>query len=149
MTQHSAELCVSIQKPNLTWSYIIQGVAEAPADSTLHTFTVRARESYEDYYTLSLDGLVTNLGENLLDSLSCSLEVPQQYQAIVNRCFDIMIADNPEAPIKAKDKAQNSQVSLRVRLAPLRPFVALCNLVITRATGGRWRFDVKLDIMIA
>jgi hypothetical protein len=146
MTQHSAELCVSIQKPNLTWSYIIQGVAEAPADSTLHTFTVRARESYEDFYTLSLDGLVTNLGENLLDSLSCSLEVPQQYQAIVNRCFDIMIADNPEATSKGKEKTNSGkEVSLRVRLAPLRPFVALCNLVITRATGGRWRFDVKLE----
>jgi hypothetical protein len=27
-------------KPNLSWSYRIQGVAEAPADPTLHTFTV-------------------------------------------------------------------------------------------------------------
>jgi len=147
MTQHSAELCVSVVKPNLTWSYLIQGVAEAPTDSTLHTFTVQARESLETYYTLTLDGLVANLGENLAESLSCQLEVPQQYQAIVNICFDIQIAENPDADKKAKEKLQGSgkEVSLRVRFAPLRPFVALCNLVITRATGGRWRYDVKLE----
>merc|ERR1719229_1914927 len=40
---------------------------------------------------------------------------------------------------------ERQQVSLRVRLAPLRPFVALCNLLIKQATGGRWRFDLKLE----
>jgi hypothetical protein len=145
MTQHSAELCVSVVKPNLTWSYIIQGVAEAPTDSTLHTFTVQARESLETYYSLNLDGLVTNMGENLMDTLSCQLEVPQQHQAIVNRCFDIQIAENPDAPSRAKQQVTGKEVSLRVNFAPLRPFVALCNLVISRASGGRWRFDVKLE----
>ena len=29
-----------VMKPNLSWSYRIQGVAEAPADPTLHTFGV-------------------------------------------------------------------------------------------------------------
>jgi hypothetical protein len=142
MTQHSAEICVSVVKPNLTWSYLIQGVAEAPTDSTLHTFTVQARDSLETFYTLNLDGLVVNPGEVVTESLSCQLEVPQQYQALVNRCFDIGIAENPDAAHRPKDK---HQVSLRVHLAPLRPFVALCNLVITRASGGRWRFDVKLE----
>jgi len=144
MTQNTAELCVSVVKPNLTWSYHIQGVAEAPTDSTLHTFSVKARESLDTCYTLNLDGLVANLGENLVETLSCQLEVPQQHQAIVNTCYDIHIADNPDAAQKAKDK-QTKEVSLRVRFAPLRPFVALCNLVITRASGGRWRYDVKLE----
>jgi hypothetical protein len=83
-----------------------------------------------------------NLGEVYTESLSCQLEVPPQYQALVNRCFDISIAENPDPSQRPKEK---QQVSLRVRLAPLRPFVALCNLVITRAGGGRWRFDVKLE----
>jgi len=142
MTQHSAEICVSVVKPNLTWSYLIQGVAEAPTDSTLHTFTVQARDSLETYYTLNLDGLVVSPGEVYTESLSCQLEVPPQYQALVNRCFDISIGENPDPSQRPKDK---QQISLRVRLAPLRPFVALCNLVITRASGGRWRFDVKLE----
>jgi len=142
MTQHSAELCVSVVKPNLTWKYSIQGVAEAPTDSTLHTFTVQARDSLETYYNLNLDGLVVNPGEVCSESLSCHLEVPSQYQALVNRCFDISIAENPDPSQRPKEK---TQVSLRVRLAPLRPFVALCNLVITRQAGGRWRFDVKLE----
>merc|ERR1712232_477164 len=88
-------------------------------------FTVQARESLETFYTMNLIGL----------------EVPQQYQALVNRCFDIQIADHPSSG----ERKEKQQVSLRVRFAPLRPFVSLCNLVITRASGGRWRFDVKLE----
>ena len=34
------QLEAQVMKPNLSWSYRIQGVAEAPADPTLHTFTV-------------------------------------------------------------------------------------------------------------
>merc|ERR1719456_11444 len=104
MTQHSAELCVSVVKPNLTWSYHISGVAEAPTDSTLHTFTVQARDSLETYYTLNLDGLVVNPGEVYTESLSCNLEVPTQYQALVSRCFDISIAEHPDPAHRPKDK---------------------------------------------
>lgn len=142
MTQHSAELMVSILKPNLTWSYHITGVAEAPADSTLHSFTVQARESLQTYYLLNLAGLDAAPGTRPGDQLSCHLDVPQQHQAIVGKCFDIVIENSPDMDQRPKEK---NQVSLKVNFSPLRPFVAMCNLVITRASGGRWRFDVKLE----
>jgi len=142
MTQHGADLMVSVVKPPLTWNYEVQGVAEAPADSTLHNFTVQAREVLETYYTLNLLGLDTAPGNRLGDQLSCSLDVPQQHQAIVSKCFEYSLEPHPDPAQRPSDR---SQVSLKVRFAPLRPFVALCNLVITRASGGRWRFDLKLE----
>jgi len=142
MTQHSAELAISVLKPSLTWTYQITGVAEAPADSTLHSFTVQARESLQTYYLLNLAGLDAGPPGRLGDQLSCHLDVPQQHQAIVSKCFEISIENSPEPDQRPKE---NSQVSLKVNFAPLRPFVAMCNLVITRASGGRWRFDVKLE----
>jgi len=36
-------------------------------------------------------------------------------------------------------------VSLLVKFAPLRPFTAMCNVVVTRSSGGRWRFDLSLE----
>merc|ERR1719253_2452854 len=57
MAQHSADIIISTQKPPLQWVYRVTGVAEAPHDPTLHTFTVRARESLETYYPLTLVGL--------------------------------------------------------------------------------------------
>lgn len=141
MTQHSAELIVSVAKPKLTWTYEIQGVAEAPADSTLHTFTVQAREVLETYYFLNLIGLDTSPDDSA-DVLSCQLEIPPQHQALVSKCFDISLGADPNATSRHTDKAQ---VSLKVHFAPLRPFVAMCNLVITRSSGGRWRFDLKLE----
>lgn len=154
MTQHSAEVHISVPKPNLTWTYQIQGVAEAPADSTLHTFAVQARESLETYYFMNLIGLDTSPADRQGDSLSCKLEVPLQYQALVSKCFDIELATQiPESALEeayarvgpGAASGDKSQVGLKVHFAPLRPFVALCNLVVTRASGGRWRFDLKLE----
>jgi len=142
MTQHSADLIVSVAKPNLTWTYQIQGVAEAPVDSTLHTFTVQAREVLETYYSLNLIGLDTSPDDQDSDTLSCQLEVQPQHQALVSKCFDISLGTDPNATSRHTEMAQ---VSLKVRFAPLRPFVAMCNLVITRSSGGRWRFDLKLE----
>jgi len=142
MTQHSAEIAVSVVKPNLTWTYSIQGVAEAPTDSMLHTFSIQARELLETTYNLTLIGLDTTSSSQQMDLLTCQIEVPQQFQSLVNRCFEINLEDPEEAAANRKDK---QQVGLKVRFSPLRPFVALCNLVITRASGGRWRFDLKLE----
>lgn len=142
MTQHASELMVSVVKPQLTWAYEIQGVAEAPADTTLHNFTVQAREVLETYYSLTLVGLDTAPANRLGAGLTCHLDVPQQHQALVSKCFDITMQSHPDPAQRPTDP---SQVSLKVRFAPLRPFVALCNLLITRASGGRWRFDLKLE----
>ncbi|CAJ1445026.1 unnamed protein product [Effrenium voratum] len=148
MTQHTAEIALSVMKPNLTWSYRIQGVAEAPADPTLHSFTVQAREALQTTYALTLIGLEsTDRG----DQLSCQLEVPQQHQAMVSKCFDISLDGEAVARTassqasRARSGKQDGQVHLKVNFSPLRPFVALCNLVLTRASGGRWRFDLKLE----
>ncbi|CAE7260414.1 CFAP47 [Symbiodinium sp. CCMP2456] len=152
MTQHTAEIALSVMKPNLTWSYRVQGVAEAPADPTLHTFTVQARESLQTTYALTLIGLDTTPGDRHGDQLSCQLEVPPQHQAMVSKCFDISL--DSEAPVRTASsqaskarsaRTADGQVMLKVAFSPLRPFVALCNLVITRASGGRWRFDLKLE----
>lgn len=140
MTQHSAELIVSVMKPALAWTYQVQGVAEAPADSTLHTFMVQAREQLETTYALNLVGLDLAPGERYMDCLTVKLDVPTQYQALVSKCFDIQLCEPP--PEAAKDK---TKIHLAVRFSPLRPLVCLCNLVISKASGGRWRFDVKLE----
>jgi hypothetical protein len=140
MTQHSAELIVSVMKPALAWTYQVQGVAEAPADSTLHTFMVQAREQLETTYALNLVGLDLAPGERYMDCLTVKLDVPTQYQALVSKCFDIQLCDPPAEASKDKTK-----IHLAVKFSPLRPLVCLCNLVISKASGGRWRFDVKLE----
>jgi hypothetical protein len=143
MTQHTATVAISCQKPSLTWTYQIQGVAEAPTDSTVHTFTVQARDSLETYYHLNLIGLDSSPNDRFNDLLSCQLEVPPQHQALVDKCFEISLEE--ESVEDSSSMENKERVSLKVNFAPLRPFVALCNLVITRASGGRWRFDLKLE----
>ena len=42
--------------------------------------------------------------------------------------------------------SQSDRIALHVKLRPLRPFTALCNLVVNQAGAGRWRFDVKMEV---
>jgi hypothetical protein len=146
MTKHAAEIVVSVAQPSLSWTYQIQGVAEAPADSTLHNFVVQARESLETTYNFSLVGLELAPGERITEALSVKLEVPEQHQALANKCFDIQLTEPEEdAEFRPSSRNEGQLITVSVRFAPLRPFLALCNLVVTKASGGRWRFDVKLE----
>ena len=43
-------------KPNLSWSYRIQGVAEAPADPTLHTFMAPLAPEFGPFFCTGLSG---------------------------------------------------------------------------------------------
>lgn len=142
MTQHLAELAVRVTKPRLTWTYVIQGVAEAPTDPTLHTFTVQAREALSTYYTLNLIGLGLHSDDKYGGALTCSLELPEQHEALVNRCFKLTLKESPDSAERPK---KDHQLSLHVQFTPLKPFVAHCGLAITRNTGGRWRFDLKIE----
>ena len=45
-TQHSAELMVSVVKPNLSWTYQIQGVAEAPMIITVIILIINDTNTY-------------------------------------------------------------------------------------------------------
>jgi len=139
MTQHSADIIISCVNPHLSWVYRLQGVAEAPVDPTVHTFTTMARDQISTSYWLTLVGL--ELGsERPQDALSLELDVPRQYRALVDKCFEMKLADVPTGTQVDKQK-----IHLQVRFHPLRPFMAMCNLVVGKASGGRWRFELKLE----
>jgi len=111
-------------------------------DSTLHTFTAQARESIDTFYLLTLVGLDLGPKERHTEALSLELDVPRQYRSLVNKCFQIQLSDPSNVSGIGQDK---QKINLQVRFYPLRPFVALCNLVVAKASGGRWRFELKLE----
>jgi len=65
----------------------------------------------------------------------------------VNKVCRVTLADPVTDPIaSATIGSQPERIALNVKLRPLRPFSALCNLVVSQAGAGRWRFDVKIDV---
>jgi len=142
MTQHSADIIISCAKPNLSWKYTVEGVAEAPVDATVHSFVTQARETIDTYYVLHLVGLELTRNEKMKDALSLELDVPRQYKSLVNKCFSVELADSTNIPGANTDR---QKIAVHVRFYPLRPFLAMCHLVVAKVSGGRWRFELKLE----
>jgi hypothetical protein len=73
-------------------------------DSAQHSFVVKARETLDIFYVLSLAGFDSRilLGAKLSELLDCELEVPDIYSNIVDTCFNIRITDDmkSDAPDK-------------------------------------------------
>jgi len=64
----------------MTWSYHIHGIAEAPIDTTQHQFVVKARETLDIFYMLSLVGFNSaelGSGAKMSDHLEAKLEIPE------------------------------------------------------------------------
>jgi len=142
MAQVTANLVVTVTKPqgNLAWTYRLQGIAEAPTDSTVHIFTTRAREALDVLYPLTLIGLDLGPKERPSEVLTCRLDIPSQYQGIMTKCCDVKLSESPGGT-----QGDGQRVSLAVRFVPLRPFTCLCSLVVSKASGGRWRFDCRFE----
>jgi hypothetical protein len=144
MTQHQAK--VSVIFGNLQWDYDVTGVAEAPPDTTQHVFACAAREEIDQLYPLTLVGLDLPQAD-WASKLHVELEVPSNVQSLVNKVCRVSLADPVTDPIaNATIGSQPERIALNVKLRPLRPFSAMCNLVVSQAGAGRWRFDVKIEV---
>ncbi|OLQ10590.1 Sodium-driven chloride bicarbonate exchanger [Symbiodinium microadriaticum] len=77
------------------------------------------------------------------DQLSCQLEVPPQHQ--VSKCFDISLDSEAQISLKVSFGGIRAGIQGTVCQDSRRAGDAEGNLVITRASGGRWRFDLKLE----
>jgi hypothetical protein len=145
MTQHHAKVAVIVD--NLQWDYDVTGVAEAPPDTTQHIFACAAREEIAELYPLTLVGLDLSPSE-YTSKLQVELIPPNvpQVQALVNKVCSVSLADPSDPAVSQRMGGSHERIALNVRLRPLRPFSAMCNLVVSQAGAGRWRFDVKIDV---
>ncbi|CAD7936763.1 unnamed protein product [Amoebophrya sp. A120] len=151
----------------MSWTYLIRGIAEAPVSSTVHNFKCQARETVDQIYGFNLIGLELGPDDNPLDLLRCELEVgSQQIEPLVNRCFQIEIAEPADENAEGENgKPRSSQtdrsaasltksatssygapnadkdsqgalVNMRVLFAPLRPFNTSAFLLFSKLKGG-------------
>jgi len=133
MVEHRAVLVVEMED-GLAWRYPLTGVSEAPASGSVFRYTTRARNVLEETMEVSLAGLGEVAG-------------PEPFT------FDLVTNDADRAAVRraltmtALDDSLSSSAPLRfgVKFAPLRALSTSVGLVVTKASGGRWRFEIQLE----
>ena len=117
---------------DLTWTYPLRGIAEAPLHQKVLSIVCRARETLETELTLPLSGYE----EEGRSEFSYSFSTTPEYEKIVNRSLVLTLIDKPQLP---------GQLAYAVRFDPLRPFSCMIELIVEKSSGGRWVFQLSLE----
>ncbi len=121
----------------LRWMYLIKGVTEAPASEDRVQIVCKARKRLETLIELPLGGL----GDGPLhhpEALSFELQVPDaDAAAFLRRCF-VMELKTQEV------RSGTEPVVLAVAFEPLRPIRSTISVIINKASGGRWRYELDV-----
>jgi hypothetical protein len=122
---------------DLTWQFPLHGVAEAPLSADTLTFNVVAREAIETEIALTLPGMPPLAGGTVESVAASILDVPDDYEQLVNDTLTITSVDTTL-------EHHSTPIKLGIHFAPMRPFEVTAVLVLTKSSGGRWRWPLHL-----
>jgi hypothetical protein len=135
ITEIGATVTIAAPDRDLSWKYTLRGIAEAPPSGKVLTFACQARTRATFPLTLRLPALPDMAAD---ERFSHELRVPDADVAdLVDKSLFIL-------PINEDGRLEEGALLFDVTLEPLRPFEANLELVINKASGGRWRYDVKV-----
>ena len=136
--QHATVEIVSFSvadRGKLQWTFPIHGIAEAAAHDQVFHFSCKSRGSLEQTLEVVLPGLGELAGP---ESFTHELAVPEDYRALVTNSFSVR---------PTTDRIDDAAHPLRFEIAfnPLRPFACGADLLVKKASGGQWRFELNIE----
>ena len=134
MTGHDCQLQIHAVEHGFKWEYPIVGTAEAAIAVNLGRIFCKARESLQEHLDLDLAG-ASDLGEH--EKLDIEVVTPAETSDMLSRCLTI------ERDIE-KPRPAPGVCRLMVVFEPLKATRCKIQILVTRASGGRWRFDMEL-----
>jgi hypothetical protein len=167
MREYNAMILVTTleSSPNagdeITWKYIVNGVAEATTTETFG-FKCQARTSIEKVIQITLPSNAPEIPEDTGETGADEAEVPKVVMSNIEEEYthEIIIPDTQNY-LKAIKRSltftrmkadsgpnSNSQLLFKVEFAPLRPFQGIAQLLIHRKNGGLWRYELQLDSQV-
>ncbi|CAM9334154.1 unnamed protein product [Discosporangium mesarthrocarpum] len=121
----------------LTWVFPLVGAAEAPASLRAFSLSCPAKTSVREYIEVELRGLAGVKGN---EEFGFEVVLPEdpKLKRLLERALSV-------APVNTILSKPQDLLRFQVSLEPLKPFHAVVELVVVRNTGGRWRYEIKLE----
>ncbi|KAK3255401.1 hypothetical protein CYMTET_35412 [Cymbomonas tetramitiformis] len=120
---------------DLMWNFPVHGISEAAAAAHSFKFKTKARTRIEETMTLTLAGLGPNTEDEAFTHEVIVNAVDRQAlkRSLQITALDTVIA-NCDAPLR-----------FAVVFEPQRILSTTVDFVISKASGGRWRFEIQLE----
>ena len=121
----------------MLWTYPVKGTAEAPPIDDIISISTAARKPLSEtlpFYLRSIDPSEANPSTRF----SHSMVVPDEFQSIVNK--SLQISQN-----RTTLKNEETPLTFNFDFNPLKPFKANVEFIISKSSGGRWRYPMVLN----
>lgn len=135
MSRHEAMLVLSSEGSDLTWRFPIEGMAEAAPSGASFKLAGKARQMLEQIIEVDLNGLSITGREEFYTH---EVVAPANERAHLKRALSMR-------PMQGAITSNTEPLRFAVRFQPQRAMSCTCDLVIAKASGGRWRFPVLLE----
>jgi len=134
-----ATLLVSCIERELLWTYNIRGISECPPPDSMLEFVCKTRTTKTFPLSLVLPGLRLGGSE---ESFTHELVVPDAKKQDVSRAVKLSMI-TPGGTLTSA----SAPLELELQLQPLKPFETSVQLIINKASGGRWRYLARIAAM--
>ena len=135
MEERTAKVLIQAAK-DLMWVYPLRGITEKPSYKIDFTFKAKCRTKLQREVQITLPDLPALAGdENFTHELRV---VSEDLAPLVAKTFVLQ-------PVKNILQSAEEQLVYEVLFEPLRPFRTDAELLIYKATGGRWRFNLVIE----
>jgi hypothetical protein len=130
---YRARLVVKIND-NLQWVYPIIGITEAVQNYSEFSIKTKCGVEYEATNSYRLVG-ITNI--NPEEAFEHSFKISHKEAENIERWLKVK-------PIKNKLSGPDEELSFAFNFLPHKPFKTVVELVLTKPSGGRWKFKISL-----
>lgn len=123
----------------LRWMFPIKGVAEAPRSGRSFKYSCKARQQLD----VVMEVVPNGLGE-LQETEYFTHEVlfPSDHEQLLGRCLQVVPL---QTEIQPGGEKTGQPLRFRLLFEPLRPVETSIELLVMKASGGRWRYSVLLE----
>mmetsp|Transcript_4456 Transcript_4456/g.14438 ORF Transcript_4456/g.14438 Transcript_4456/m.14438 type:complete len:1214 (+) Transcript_4456:374-4015(+) len=136
MSEGMADVVVDMEAPvALSWRFPLVGVAEAVPTGVSFRYEVPARKVLREVLSVKLEGMGPLNGE---EEFTHEVSVPEAARTAVRRALTI-------SPLSTAITSPEQPLTFEVVFEPMRVFSTSIDFIITKASGGRWRFEVQLE----
>ena len=139
MERHDATLVVETigrgEGRDVAWRYPIHAHAEAKPSGHFHQIKTKARRTTEMGMAVTLKGLEM---KGLREAYSFELAAPDSEKSHLKKTLVVK-------PLQAEILSSTAPLKFHVSFRPKRALLCTVDLLITKASGGRWRFPIHLE----
>lgn len=112
------------------WVFPIKGLGEYIMNENIYSYKCKSREIFNGDLKLTVPGIVESF---LKKAFRLEIEnIPEEYISAVNRSLKIV-------SIKNMVNSLEDHLRFKIIFSPMKPFKVLLDMLLTTATGGRWK----------